>query len=81
MAGIADPEAFILAQTRCLPVSHVPSIRLQLADEATPLWLKTEEELGAIGLPGVREAAHLRQRGPPPTPGERNCVERDALHG
>jgi predicted nicotinamide N-methyase len=29
----------------------VPEIRLHVADEATELWHKTEEELGAIGLP------------------------------
>jgi predicted nicotinamide N-methyase len=28
-----------------------PEIRLWLADEAVPLWKKTEEELGAMGLP------------------------------
>jgi predicted nicotinamide N-methyase len=28
-----------------------PELRLHLADEAVPLWLKTEEELGEIGLP------------------------------
>lgn len=51
MVASADPEAFILAHTRLMPVPHVPAIRLQLADEATPLWLKTEDELGEIGLP------------------------------
>ena len=30
---------------------HAPEISLQLADEATALWEKTEEELGEIGLP------------------------------
>lgn len=30
---------------------HVPEIRLHLADEAHDLWLKTEEDLQAIGLP------------------------------
>ncbi len=30
---------------------HVPEVRLHLADEAHDLWLKTEEELAAIGLP------------------------------
>ncbi len=30
---------------------HVPEIRLYLADEAHDLWLKTEEDLEAIGLP------------------------------
>jgi predicted nicotinamide N-methyase len=48
---IADPVAFIRANTRLLPVPHAPEIRLQLADEATVLWEKTEEELGAMGLP------------------------------
>ena len=28
-----------------------PDLRLHLADEAVPLWRKTEEQLGAIGLP------------------------------
>jgi predicted nicotinamide N-methyase len=46
-----DPDAFIRANTRVLPVPHAPEIRLHLADEATALWEKTEEELGAIGLP------------------------------
>ncbi|WP_119421530.1 class I SAM-dependent methyltransferase [Desertibaculum subflavum] len=48
---IADPAAFIRANTRLLPVPHAPEIRLHLADEATALWEKTEEELGALGLP------------------------------
>nr|WP_236777721.1 methyltransferase [Agrobacterium tumefaciens] len=30
---------------------HVPELRLHLATEAHELWLKTEEELEAIGLP------------------------------
>lgn len=47
---IADHAAFIRANTRLLPVPHAPEIRLHLADEATELWQKTEEELGAIGL-------------------------------
>jgi predicted nicotinamide N-methyase len=51
MAEIADPAAFIRSHTRLLAVPHVPSIRLHLADEATALWQKTEDELGAIGLP------------------------------
>ena len=51
MADIADPAGFIRSHTRLQPVPHTPSLRLHLADEATPLWLKTEEELGEIGLP------------------------------
>lgn len=50
IAMIADRTAFIRANTRLLPVPHAPEIRLHLADEATALWQKTEEELGAIGL-------------------------------
>ena len=48
---IADPVAFILAETRLRPVPHAPEIMLHVADEATELWQKTEEELGEIGLP------------------------------
>jgi predicted nicotinamide N-methyase len=49
-AGL-DREAFILAQTRLLPVPHAPEISLHVAEEATALWQKTEEELAVIGLP------------------------------
>ncbi len=48
---IGDRAAFIRANTRLLAVPHAPEISLQLADEATALWEKTEEELGEIGLP------------------------------
>lgn len=48
---IADPNAFILANTRLQPVPHAPEISLWLADEVTPIWRMTEEELGEIGLP------------------------------
>jgi predicted nicotinamide N-methyase len=48
---IADRAAFIRAETRLRPVPHAPEIRLHVADEATALWQRTEEELGAIGLP------------------------------
>jgi predicted nicotinamide N-methyase len=51
MKAVADAAVFIAAHTRLLPVPHAPEIRLHLADEATALWQKTEEELGAIGLP------------------------------
>jgi predicted nicotinamide N-methyase len=47
----AERRAFILANTRVLPVPHAPEIVLHLADEATALWSRTEEELGEIGLP------------------------------
>jgi predicted nicotinamide N-methyase len=45
------PEAFIRANTSLKAPPHVPELRLHLADEAHDLWLKTEEELGVIGLP------------------------------
>jgi len=48
---ITDRKAFILANTRLKPVPHVPEIVLHVADEAVPIWQKTEEELDALGLP------------------------------
>jgi predicted nicotinamide N-methyase len=48
---IADPVGFILAHTRLLPPPHTPELVLHVATEATPLWQKTEDELGEIGLP------------------------------
>ena len=48
---IEDRSAFIRANTRLLRVPHAPEISLHLADEATALWEKTEDELGEIGLP------------------------------
>ncbi|MBN8528140.1 MAG: methyltransferase [Caulobacterales bacterium] len=48
---IADPAAFIAANTRLQAVPHAPEINLWLADEITPLWRLTEEELGEMGLP------------------------------
>jgi predicted nicotinamide N-methyase len=48
---IADRRAFILANTRLQSPPHVPELRLHLADEITPIWRMTEEELRAIGLP------------------------------
>lgn len=51
MNGIDDRAAFIRANTRIRPVPHAPELRLHVADEATPLWQRTEEELGEIGLP------------------------------
>ena len=44
--------AFIRAETRaCCPCRTRPRSASIVADEATALWQKTEEELGAIGLP------------------------------
>jgi len=48
---IADARAFIMANTRLMAVPHVPEVSLHLADESVPLWQKTEDELGAVGLP------------------------------
>ena len=48
---ITDRPAFILANTRPQRPPHTPEIVLHLADEVTPLWRLTEEELGEIGLP------------------------------
>jgi predicted nicotinamide N-methyase len=48
---IVDRTAFIRAQTQLIAVPHAPEIRLHLADEATELWQRTEEELGELGLP------------------------------
>lgn len=48
---ITDPAAFVAANTRLQPVTHTPEISLWLADEITPIWRLTEEELGELGLP------------------------------
>lgn len=49
--AIHDPAAFIRAETRLREVPLVPEIRLHVADEAVPIWHRTEEELGEMGLP------------------------------
>lgn len=46
-----ERRAFILANTRLQAPPHAPELRLQLADEVTPIWRMTEEELGELGLP------------------------------
>lgn len=46
-----DPDRFIRENTSVLSPPHVPEIRLHLASEVHELWLKTEEDLEAIGLP------------------------------
>ncbi len=51
IAGSLDTTSFVRANTRLQPVPHAPEISLHLADEAVPLWQRTEEELGAMGLP------------------------------
>lgn len=49
--SVEDSGAFIRQNTRLLPVPNTPEITLYLADEATALWEKTEEEIGQMGLP------------------------------
>lgn len=48
---IADIPAFIRENTRVLPASYVPEVKLYLADDAVNLWQLTEEQLGELGLP------------------------------
>jgi predicted nicotinamide N-methyase len=48
---ISDIPAFIRENTRVLAPSHVPELRLHLADDAVALWEMTEEQLGELGLP------------------------------
>lgn len=48
---ITDRRAFILANTRLQAPPHTPELKLHLADEVTPLWRLTEEELGEMGVP------------------------------
>jgi predicted nicotinamide N-methyase len=48
---IPDRAGFIRANTTVLAPPLVPEVKLHLAHEAVPLWQKTEEELGEIGLP------------------------------
>jgi predicted nicotinamide N-methyase len=48
---ISDPQAFIRDNTRLQSPPHTPELVLHLADEVTPIWRLTEEELGEIGLP------------------------------
>ena len=51
-AGRESPSATSSSPTRaCLAPPLTPEIKLWLADEAVPIWKKTEEELGALGLP------------------------------
>lgn len=48
---ISDIPAFIAEHTRVLAPSHLPELRLHLADDAVSLWQLTEDELGELGLP------------------------------
>jgi predicted nicotinamide N-methyase len=42
----ATTADFVRAHTRLLPAPFVPEVRLHLADEAIPLWERTEQERG-----------------------------------
>ena len=51
MLKVVDHPEFIRQNTSVLSPPLVPEVVLHLAHEAVPIWQKTEEELGAIGLP------------------------------
>ena len=52
MSGAATANrGFVVANTRLVSPPLTPEIRLRLANEAFPIWQKTEDELGAMGLP------------------------------
>lgn len=44
-------QKFIAENTSILVPPLVPEVKLHLAHEALPIWQKTEEQLGEIGLP------------------------------
>ena len=50
MTAIGDRTQFIRANTSVMTPPLVPEVKLHLAHEAVPLWEKTEEELGEMGL-------------------------------
>lgn len=50
-AAVADPGAFIRAQTAIAAPPLVPEIRLHLATEITPIWEATEASLTQMNLP------------------------------
>ena len=47
---VIDRAAFVRANTSVMAPPLVPEVLLHLAHEAVPLWQKTEEELGEMGL-------------------------------
>ena len=51
MKPIPGRAGFIRANTTIMTPPLVPEVRLHLAHEAVPLWQKTEEDLGLLGLP------------------------------
>ena len=46
-----DHASFIRQHTELLSPPLVPEVKLHLAHEAIPIWQKTEDELGELGLP------------------------------
>jgi predicted nicotinamide N-methyase len=50
-AGHDTHDAFIQENTRILSPPLIPEIKLHLAEESVPIWLKTEEQLGEINVP------------------------------
>lgn len=51
MSAIADPAAFVRANTRLSAPRLIPEIALHQADRLLPLWRATEPDLAALGLP------------------------------
>ncbi len=51
MRDLEHRRAFIAANTRLQAPPHAPELVLHLADEITPIWKLTEEELGEMGVP------------------------------
>jgi predicted nicotinamide N-methyase len=51
MLKVINHAAFVRDNTSMLAPPLVPEIVLHLAHEAVPIWQKSEEELGEIGLP------------------------------
>lgn len=51
MLKLVDHPEFVRQNTSLLAPPLVPEVTLHLAHEAVPIWQKTEEELGEIGLP------------------------------
>lgn len=49
--GVSDPAAFVRENTVLRAPPLVPELHLHLADEALPLWHRSEQELGETGLP------------------------------
>lgn len=47
----SDRADFIRRHTRLQRPPHAPELQLWLADEITPIWRQTEEELAAEGVP------------------------------